>query len=341
MSGFYHPGRALLGSAMLALAAVLLVALFLLGSGVAKGEGSFTAYAACSRTGESAPAAECTVGDEVGLFFRSDSGDAVYELCVVAPGGTETCIADQQAEQGTLYLNNLTAGVSGLYTATWSVGGEAVATWKLTLKEKETTPTSPTPQPPVVDPKDCENSPHAKLCEVEYHVAIAGISLGDSRQKVLEALGRPLRVTRTFKNTLCPVGQRREGQRELRLPVTRLTYIDHLTISLMRLSHSESVCSQGHRLPGPVVTRVSTSSPHDNFTSGIHVGSTLAAVKRTFQKYDMNCFFDESGPLNNTCSVALVRPTWIHDPAIIGFMAFRIEHRKVRAISLFFAVGGA
>ncbi len=90
---------------------------------VATASATYDAYVACARNRTAPPASSCVVGDSVGAFFRSNTADVTYEICVTFPTGKELCADGQSATQGTLYVNNITTNIAGRHSVTWIVNG--------------------------------------------------------------------------------------------------------------------------------------------------------------------------------------------------------------------------
>lgn len=86
----------------------------------------FRYYVACGLSQSAQPALECASRQRKGAFFKSNEEDVVYSVCVRYPAGRTLCAPDQEARQGTLYLNTITSNMVGLHVVTWRVGEEQV-----------------------------------------------------------------------------------------------------------------------------------------------------------------------------------------------------------------------
>lgn len=124
---------------VLALAATTMLAL----AGEASAA-SFKTYVGCSATEGAEPSHVCYQGEHPGAFFESESGDVSYVVCVSFPDGNEHCAREEEeAIKGVLYVNKIsTAGVTGVYNVSWSVGSQVVGSWSFSLEANTITLTS-------------------------------------------------------------------------------------------------------------------------------------------------------------------------------------------------------
>lgn len=95
---------------------------------------AYTVYGACGIGGDSTPSHLCHKGDSLGAFFRSESTDVHYDVCVDFPvSSRRLCSKGQEAQAGVLYVNKITSGVVGRTTITWYVNSAQVGTWTFGL----------------------------------------------------------------------------------------------------------------------------------------------------------------------------------------------------------------
>jgi len=126
----------------------LLVVMFaaIVWSAPSAGAAEFTAYVGCGLSRETPAADVCYLGDGIGAFFRSNDADTEYEVCVQFPAGEYLCAEDQEASQGTLYVNSITSEQLGNHRVEWYVEGALASTWHFELLAE------PPPPPPVIPP---------------------------------------------------------------------------------------------------------------------------------------------------------------------------------------------
>ena len=127
------------------LLAVALIALAGLTPGQASAlEGStdpgITVYGACGHDWKAKPSHRCHKGEKIGAFFRSDTGDATYAICIQFPNGRSACAENQQASQGELFVNNITDGTVGVAQIYWYVNSVVVGHWTLELLPRPLVP---------------------------------------------------------------------------------------------------------------------------------------------------------------------------------------------------------
>jgi hypothetical protein len=117
-----------------ALAAVVLATVLLAGAAPADaGAAAFRHYVACGLTRTAAPAHSCPKHSKKGAFFKSPQADVVYSVCVRFPSGKNLCVREQEAEQGTLYVNKITSTIPGKHRVTWFVKGQKVGSTVFTV----------------------------------------------------------------------------------------------------------------------------------------------------------------------------------------------------------------
>jgi hypothetical protein len=110
-----------------ALAAVVLASGLLASAMPASaGAAGFRHYVACGLGRTAKPAHSCPKRSKKGAFFKSPMADVVYSVCVRFPSGLNRCVHDQEATQGTLYVNTITSTIPGKHRVTWFVKGQKV-----------------------------------------------------------------------------------------------------------------------------------------------------------------------------------------------------------------------
>lgn len=107
------------------LAATALTALAPPGAGAA----AYRHYVACGLGSKAKPAHLCARGAKKGAFFKSTRSDVHYTICMRVPRGRSLCATEQEANQGTLYVNKITSSVPGRHRITWFVKGKRVGTF--------------------------------------------------------------------------------------------------------------------------------------------------------------------------------------------------------------------
>jgi len=109
------------------LAAVgLVVALFGSATPASAQGAAFRHYVACGLSQNAKPAHVCQKARKKGAFFRSNKADVFYTVCVRFPTGKNLCAPEQEAVQGTLYVNKITSNIPGEHKVTWFVKGKRV-----------------------------------------------------------------------------------------------------------------------------------------------------------------------------------------------------------------------
>jgi hypothetical protein len=91
---------------------------------------AFRHYVACGLSQNAKPAHVCQKKRKKGAFFRSNNGDVFYTVCVSFPTGKNLCAPEQEAVQGTLYVNKITTNIPGEHKVSWFVKGKRVGLFK-------------------------------------------------------------------------------------------------------------------------------------------------------------------------------------------------------------------
>jgi hypothetical protein len=113
------------------LAAVgMVVALFGSAAPASAQGAAFRHYVACGLSQNAKPAHVCQKPRKKGAFFRSNNADVFYTVCVRFPTGKNLCAPEQEAVQGTLYVNKITTNIPGEHKVTWFVKGKRVGLFK-------------------------------------------------------------------------------------------------------------------------------------------------------------------------------------------------------------------
>jgi hypothetical protein len=87
---------------------------------------AFRHYVACGLSQNAKPSHVCQKGRKKGAFFRSNRADVFYTVCVRFPTKKNLCAPEQEAKQGTLYVNKITSNIPGKHRVTWFVKGKRV-----------------------------------------------------------------------------------------------------------------------------------------------------------------------------------------------------------------------
>jgi hypothetical protein len=90
-------------------------------------------YVACGLSKNAKPSHVCQKARKKGAFFRSNRADVFYTVCVKFPTTKNLCAPQQEAEQGTLYVNKITSNIPGKHRVTWYVQGKRVGTFVFTV----------------------------------------------------------------------------------------------------------------------------------------------------------------------------------------------------------------
>ena len=110
-----------------ALAAVLIVTGMLAGAVTASASAAaYKHYIGCGISRNAKPAHACPRQSKKGAFFRSLKADVTYSVCVKFPSGKNLCAKEQEAKQGTLYVNKITSTIPGRHVVSWFVKGKKV-----------------------------------------------------------------------------------------------------------------------------------------------------------------------------------------------------------------------
>jgi len=126
--------------AVLVLAGLALISISAIAAADGSTDPNYTVYGGCGLGGATRPSHLCRKGDELGAFFRSNTADAVYEVCVRFPTGKRLCAPGQLASQGTLYVNKITSNIEGSTFITWAVNSQEVGSWHFGLYPKPVVP---------------------------------------------------------------------------------------------------------------------------------------------------------------------------------------------------------
>jgi hypothetical protein len=104
----------------------MVVALFVSVSPASAQADAYRHYVACGLSQNAKPAHVCQKPRKKGAFFRSNRGDVFYTVCVRFPTGKNLCAPEQEALQGTLYVNKITTNIPGEHKVSWFVKGKRV-----------------------------------------------------------------------------------------------------------------------------------------------------------------------------------------------------------------------
>jgi len=91
-------------------------------------------YVGCGISRNATPSHVCPKGSKKGAFFKSLKADVNYSICVKFPSGKNLCAKQQEAEQGTLYVNKITSTIPGKHRVTWFVEGKRVGSFVFRVK---------------------------------------------------------------------------------------------------------------------------------------------------------------------------------------------------------------
>lgn len=126
---------------------LILAATGLLSIPAAAGAAEYETYVGCGTTFATAPSHACQLGEPLGAFFEADEFTE-YDVCVEFPSGKYLCALEQEAEEGVLYVNQITSETPGQHYVDWYVGEELISTWAFQLNAPAPPPTPPAPAPP-------------------------------------------------------------------------------------------------------------------------------------------------------------------------------------------------
>ncbi len=87
---------------------------------------TFKHYVACGLSQKAKPSHLCQKPRKKGAFFRSNSADVFYTVCVKFPTKKNLCAPKQEAVKGTLYVNKITTNIPGKHRVSWFVEGKQV-----------------------------------------------------------------------------------------------------------------------------------------------------------------------------------------------------------------------
>jgi hypothetical protein len=91
-------------------------------------------YVACGVSQNAKPSHVCQKARKKGAFFRSNNATVFYTVCVKFPQKAKPLCADEQeAVQGTLYVNKITSNIPGKHLVSWFVSGKKVGTFAFTV----------------------------------------------------------------------------------------------------------------------------------------------------------------------------------------------------------------
>ncbi len=100
----------------------------------AKKPPAYVHYVACGLSQKAKPAHKCSKRRKKGAFFKSNVGDVYYMVCVKFPTTKKpVCKGEQQAIQGTLYVNTIKSNIPGKHKVSWFVGGKRVGLFFFTI----------------------------------------------------------------------------------------------------------------------------------------------------------------------------------------------------------------
>jgi hypothetical protein len=92
-------------------------------------------YVACGTSPNAKPAHVCNKRRDKGAFFRNNTGETVhYTVCVKFPTKKRLCAPRQKAEQGILYVNEITSNIPGKHMVSWFVQGKRVGRFAFTVR---------------------------------------------------------------------------------------------------------------------------------------------------------------------------------------------------------------
>lgn len=111
----------------------LTVALFGSAAPASAEAAAYRHYVACGLSQNAKPAHLCQKARKKGAFFRSNRGDVFYTVCVRFPTGKNLCAPEQEALQGTLYVNKITSNIPGAHKVSWFVKGKRVGVFNFVV----------------------------------------------------------------------------------------------------------------------------------------------------------------------------------------------------------------
>jgi hypothetical protein len=90
-------------------------------------------YVGCGLSKNADPARRCPPKSKKGAFFKSTKRDVFYSVCVQFPEKKRLCAQREKAEQGILYVNEITSDIPGEHKVTWFVEGKRVGLFVFTV----------------------------------------------------------------------------------------------------------------------------------------------------------------------------------------------------------------
>ncbi len=99
-------------------------------------QSAYRHYVACGLSQNAKPAHTCQEGRTKGAFFRSNTADVFYTVCVSFPTKKQLCAPKQEAVHGTLYVNKITSNIPGKHRVTWFVKGKRVGVFDFVVSER-------------------------------------------------------------------------------------------------------------------------------------------------------------------------------------------------------------
>ena len=113
----------------------LMAALFASATPASAEAAAFRYYVACGLSQNAKPSHLCQKGRKKGAFFRSNRADVFYTVCVRFPTKKNLCAPEQEAVQGTLYVNKITSNIPGKHRVTWFVKGKRVGAFDFLIPD--------------------------------------------------------------------------------------------------------------------------------------------------------------------------------------------------------------
>jgi hypothetical protein len=118
-----------------ALVAACVVSGLLIGAAPATASAAaYKHYVGCGVSPKATPSHVCPKKSKKGAFFKSLKADVNYSVCVRFPSGKTLCAKQQEAKQGTLYVNKITSTIPGKHRVTWFVEGKKVGSFVFRVK---------------------------------------------------------------------------------------------------------------------------------------------------------------------------------------------------------------
>ncbi len=98
------------------------------------GAAAYKHYVACGIGHNAKPSHACYPKSKKGAFFESVNREVDYTVCVHFPNGKNLCAKAQPAEEGILYVNEITSTIPGKHRVTWFVKGKKVGSFVFRVK---------------------------------------------------------------------------------------------------------------------------------------------------------------------------------------------------------------